>query len=202
MKCMCRGGLNKHLASLFAQKHAIFLHASVRCKFIFIYFYMFQDLRRKGKQIKKNNFPFIALHSSNQHPSQASLSVWLSVVLKFSSLVKNQLWFYSYRTTRFVSLIFPALLSYFQYSFRQSQRANFIATERIRRFLSKFRIFWEITRSFWIFIYKDAETTDSQPELVRAETSQSLDLKAWGWLCCFCYFIIILNFSARNDRKY
>ena len=141
MKCMCRGGFNKHLASLFAQKHAIFLHASVRCKFIFIYFYMFQDLRRKGKQIKKNNFSFIALHSSNQHPSQASLSVWLSVVLKFASLVKNQLWFYSYRTTRFVSLIFPALLSYFQYSFRQSQRANFIATERIRRFLSKFRIF-------------------------------------------------------------
>ena len=148
MKCMCRGGLDNHLASLFAQKHAIFLHASVRCKFIFIYFYMFQDLRRKGKQIKKNNFPFIALHSSNQHPSQASLSVWLSVVLKFASLVKNQLWFYSYRTTRFVSLIFPALLSYFQYSFRQSQRANFIATERIRRFLSKFRIFWEITRLF------------------------------------------------------
>ena len=197
MKCMCRGGLNKHLASLFAQKHAIFLHASVRCKFIFIYFYMFQDLRRKGKQIKKNNFPFIALHSSNQHPSQASLSVWLSVVLKFASLVKNQLWFYSYRTTRFVSLIFLALLSYFQYSFRQSQRANFIATERIRRFLSKFRIFWEITRSFWIFIYKDAETTDSQPELVIALTSQSL----W-WLCCFCDFIIILNFSVRNNRKY
>ena len=155
----------------------------------------------RESRLKKNNFPFIALHSSNQHPSQASLSVWLSVVLKFASLVKNQLWFYSYRTTRFVSLIFPALLSYFQYSFRQSQRANFIATERIRRFLSKFRIFWEITRLFE-FSFTRMPTTDSQPELVRAETSQSLDLKAWGWLCCFCYFIIILNFSVRNDRKY
>ena len=93
MKCMCRGGLNKHLASLFAQKHAIFLHASVRCKFIFIYFYMFQDLRQKGKQIKTNNFPFIALHSSNQHPSHVSVTECCSKICKLGkkSIVVLQL---------------------------------------------------------------------------------------------------------------
>ena len=116
-----------------------------------IYFFMFQDLRRRGKQIQINKFPFIALSSSNQQPSQASLTAWLSLVLKFESLVQNQLWFHCYRTTRLISFIISSFVQSLQHSFRQSQRASFIATGRILSFLSKFRIFLWVTQLFWNF---------------------------------------------------
>ena len=76
--------------------------------------------------------------------------------------------------TRFSSLIFLALLSYFQYSFRQRQRANFIATERIHEFRDFFRSFesFEKLRDSFEFSFMDAKTTDSQPELVRVARNQ------------------------------
>ena len=69
MKCMCRGGLkNIWLRCLLKNMQYSCMHLYGASLFSYIST-CFRICVERESRLKKNNFPFIALHSSNQPPS-------------------------------------------------------------------------------------------------------------------------------------
>ena len=127
---------------------------------------------------KSNTFPCIALRYSNQHLSQASLSAWLSFVLKFASVVQNLLWFHCYCLTWEASFFISSFALTFRIIPEQAKGPILLPLELFCHFSPSFESFCKLCTCIWTFNFQCWDCSQPRPESDKSGNQPKPDLKA------------------------